>query len=74
MSVNHSGDRVIIDVSIPSGNLFHTGNAFFLGFMSKHSTLNYVTDGENVFHIGLEMFIDFQLSAFIHVQADIFTT
>mmetsp|Transcript_1477 Transcript_1477/g.2686 ORF Transcript_1477/g.2686 Transcript_1477/m.2686 type:complete len:289 (-) Transcript_1477:760-1626(-) len=74
IGINDSGNRIVIDMACKTSNSFHCGNTFFLGLVSKHRSINAITNGINVWNGSSKVIIYLNSSQAILLNTQFFQT
>ena len=69
-SVDHTGDRLVVDVPGLSGEQLGDGHALVLGLVGEHLAADDVADGEDAGNVGLELAVDRDEAAVVDLDAD----
>jgi len=71
MSIYDTWNSIVVYVTTFSKHLFNSSDTFFLRFMSKHWSLNDVTNSINIWNSSLPVFVDWNLSSFVSFKSSI---
>ena len=66
--VDDAGDGIVIDMARLTGDELHASRAFFLCLVGQHRPANHVTNGKNTRDVGLEMMVNFDKAALVHLH------
>src|SRR5919197_1296226 len=67
--VYDTGDGLVVHVAGLARNDFHASDSFVFSFVGQHGPSDHIADGINTFDVGAEMFVHFDASLFIQLDA-----